>query len=253
MKKRETKSKHFFTETKKIFWSLAILICILGSMTIYILPFQSARVPAHLPPVTQRAAAQIKLTLQSITNQIKTTLQTLGSVFTTKRAQSALEFLTTYGWAFLVILIMISALSYFGVLDPSRMLPDKCIFGTGIGACQDSNAYANAIVLKVQNNYGTPLNITSATATITGLTNSGSCTGFILNGNTTSGATVAYNLSTLAPLWNPSTSMFFNISLQGCTIGIGERPSATVNLYYTPLGKSFTQSNSGVISIKRTQ
>lgn len=42
-----------------------------------------------------------------------------------KKAQSALEFLTTYGWAFLVILIMIGALAYFGVLDPNRFLPEE--------------------------------------------------------------------------------------------------------------------------------
>ena len=29
------------------------------------------------------------------------------------------EFLTTYGWAFLIILIMIGALAYFGILSPS--------------------------------------------------------------------------------------------------------------------------------------
>ncbi len=43
-----------------------------------------------------------------------------------KRGQAALEFLTTYGWAFLVILIMISALAYFGVLNPSQFLPERC-------------------------------------------------------------------------------------------------------------------------------
>lgn len=41
-----------------------------------------------------------------------------------------MEFLTTYGWAFLVILVMIGALAYFGVLDPSRYLPQRCQFGT---------------------------------------------------------------------------------------------------------------------------
>ena len=39
-----------------------------------------------------------------------------------RRGQAALEFLTTYGWAFLVILVMIGALAYFGVLDPERFV-----------------------------------------------------------------------------------------------------------------------------------
>lgn len=54
-----------------------------------------------------------------------------------KKAQSALEFLMTYGWAFLVILIMIGALAYFGVLNPQKFLPDRCNFGTQINCDTD--------------------------------------------------------------------------------------------------------------------
>ena len=43
-----------------------------------------------------------------------------------KRGQAALEFLTTYGFAFLIILVMIGALSYFGVLSPNKLIPDRC-------------------------------------------------------------------------------------------------------------------------------
>ena len=50
--------------------------------------------------------------------------------------QAAIEFLATYGWAFLVILISIGALSYFGVLSPSKLLPDRCNFGSEFG-CVD--------------------------------------------------------------------------------------------------------------------
>jgi len=44
----------------------------------------------------------------------------------TNRGQAALEFLTTYGWAFLVILVMIGAITYFGILNPSKFLPARC-------------------------------------------------------------------------------------------------------------------------------
>jgi hypothetical protein len=53
-----------------------------------------------------------------------------------KRAQAALEFLTTYGWAFLVILVMIGALAYFGVLNPQKFLPERCQFGSEF-KCKD--------------------------------------------------------------------------------------------------------------------
>ena len=46
-----------------------------------------------------------------------------------KKAQAALEFLMTYGWAILVVLAAIGALAYFGVLSPSNFLPSKCTAG----------------------------------------------------------------------------------------------------------------------------
>ena len=42
-------------------------------------------------------------------------------------SQAALEFLTTYGWAILVVLIAVGALAYFGVLDLGKFLPEKFI------------------------------------------------------------------------------------------------------------------------------
>ncbi|MBD3312972.1 hypothetical protein GF345_00860 [Candidatus Woesearchaeota archaeon] len=50
-----------------------------------------------------------------------------------------MEFLLTYGWAIVVVLIVISALAYFGVLNPQRLLPDKCNFQVGI-QCRDYHA-----------------------------------------------------------------------------------------------------------------
>ena len=53
-----------------------------------------------------------------------------------KKGQVALEFIMTYGWAILAVLVAIGALAYFGVLSPSKYLPDKCIFTTGLN-CKD--------------------------------------------------------------------------------------------------------------------
>ncbi|MFT4311252.1 MAG: hypothetical protein ACMXX7_01350 [Candidatus Woesearchaeota archaeon] len=47
-----------------------------------------------------------------------------------KRGQAAVEFLTTYGWAFFVILAMLGSLSYFGVLDPSSFVSPSCNVGS---------------------------------------------------------------------------------------------------------------------------
>jgi len=37
-----------------------------------------------------------------------------------KSAQAAMEFLMTYGWALLVVLIVIAALAFFGLLNPDN-------------------------------------------------------------------------------------------------------------------------------------
>ena len=55
------------------------------------------------------------------------------------KGQAALEFIMTYGWAILVVLVAIGALAYFGVLSPDRLLPNKCILQAGI-SCVDHKA-----------------------------------------------------------------------------------------------------------------
>jgi|TARA_Y100000310_G_scaffold335670_1_gene418278 hypothetical protein len=81
-----------------------------------------------------------------------------------KKSQAALEFLTTYGWAFLVILIMISALAYFGILNPSKILPDRCNFGAEF-ECRDFqiSRTSDSIKIRLKNNAGGAITITSMT------------------------------------------------------------------------------------------
>jgi len=60
-----------------------------------------------------------------------------------KKSQAAMEFLMTYGWAILVVLVAIGALAYFGVLSPDKFLPAKCQLPAGI-ACMDFKINAGA-------------------------------------------------------------------------------------------------------------
>ena len=53
-----------------------------------------------------------------------------------RRGQAALEFLMTYSWAILVVIIIIGALAYFGVLNPQSLMPDKCTITAGF-SCDD--------------------------------------------------------------------------------------------------------------------
>ncbi|MCF7871767.1 hypothetical protein K9L97_01925 [Candidatus Woesearchaeota archaeon] len=76
-----------------------------------------------------------------------------------KRGQAALEFLTTYGWAFMVILVMIGALAYFGVLNPQNLIPDQCAITSGF-SCRDTLLNTTTISLLVVNNMGETISIT---------------------------------------------------------------------------------------------
>jgi len=96
-----------------------------------------------------------------------------------RKSQAALEFLTTYAWAFLVIIIMIGALAYFGVLSPSKLLPDRCTFGSEVGCSKDTMVVKkvndNTLNMRLENNFGIPVTVTSATVT-TDVATAGTCT-----------------------------------------------------------------------------
>ena len=53
-----------------------------------------------------------------------------------KKGQAAMEFLMTYGWAILVVLVVIGALAYFGILNPQTLLPERCELQQGF-YCKD--------------------------------------------------------------------------------------------------------------------
>ena len=78
-----------------------------------------------------------------------------------KRAQAAMEFLMTYGWAILVVLIVVGALAYFGVLNPQNLIPEKCVFPTML-TCQDyliTPTSSGTISVKLINGAGKDMDI----------------------------------------------------------------------------------------------
>ncbi|NJL44166.1 MAG: hypothetical protein HC945_02525 [Nitrosarchaeum sp.] len=84
-----------------------------------------------------------------------------------RRAQAALEYLVTYGWGFLVILVVIGSLAYYGILTPSQYFPERCEFGSQL-ICEDyqllsgtTTGGSNEVYLQLRNNFGKAINITS--------------------------------------------------------------------------------------------
>lgn len=107
-----------------------------------------------------------------------------------KKAQAAMEFLMTYGWAILVVLAAIAALAYFGVLTPDRFLPEKCTMPSGI-ACLDFKYEAGTgMQLVIQNGAG--FDMTNISLSINGT----GCVGTDNTSTTTlsNGQTVTYTV-----------------------------------------------------------
>lgn len=75
-----------------------------------------------------------------------------------KKGQAAMEFLMTYGWAILVVLVAIGALAYFGVLSPGRFLPNSCTIIPGL-SCDEFKIDDNApqAIFIIRNGLGTDI------------------------------------------------------------------------------------------------
>jgi hypothetical protein len=101
-----------------------------------------------------------------------------------KKAQAAMEFLMTYGWAILVVLVAIAALAYFGVFSPGKWLPTACTIGSGFSCVEfkvnGSSAAGSGspafdqgnVYVKIRNGQGTTINVNmfNLTDTATGKT-----------------------------------------------------------------------------------
>lgn len=68
------------------------------------------------------------------------------------KGQANMEFMATYGWVFVFIIVTSGMLFYLGVLDVKEMLPHYCDFGTGIG-CDRVIVYEDEVRLKLVNEF----------------------------------------------------------------------------------------------------
>ncbi|MEM0475451.1 MAG: hypothetical protein QW343_01525 [Candidatus Norongarragalinales archaeon] len=80
-----------------------------------------------------------------------------------KRGQSALEYLVTYGWAILAIVIVAAVLWYFGIFNPSKWSASKQCGGFASFTCEDYSANATSTTIVLGNNVGRSITISNAT------------------------------------------------------------------------------------------
>ena len=78
------------------------------------------------------------------------------------KAQAAMEFLMTYGWAILAVLAAIAALAYFGVVNTDNFSPERCVIEPGFG-CDGFVIGENYVRVVLRNSLGKDINISSIT------------------------------------------------------------------------------------------
>ncbi len=154
-------------------------------------------------------------------------------------AQAAVEFLTTYAWAFMVLLTMIGALTYFGFLNPKGMLPEKCTIPSEF-QCVDwylsadaADITRNYIRIKLRNNIGEPITL-NFTAT------SSSSTPVVCS------RVYSYNFST-AEAKDVNTSSC-NFATAGFVEGQKEKLLLTIRYYTVASGPNYLHEVVGEVS-----
>jgi len=86
------------------------------------------------------------------------------------KAQSAMEYLMTYGWAILIIAIVFSVLVASGVFSPNSFVTPSCTLPAGL-SCGNFFLYANGTLsVQIINSMQDPLNITAVGCAQTGST-----------------------------------------------------------------------------------
>ena len=85
------------------------------------------------------------------------------------KGQAAVEFLTTYSWAILALIIALAALAYFDVFDGDRFTQEVCSSGSQL-QCLESFVDSDGLFqLRIRNTYPVDVEVTQVNAVIDGV------------------------------------------------------------------------------------
>ena len=140
-----------------------------------------------------------------------------------KRSQSALEYMMTYGWAILIIVIVAAVLYSMGIFSPSSSVSATITGFSGLGSVT-AQCYANGVLrIQLGNSIGNTINITKITAT-----------------NTKTGASSSFSgNSTVDPNPEISPDGAYIFSIPNVCLSAGSRFSMSVGVNYTEPGQIF--------------
>ncbi len=101
---------------------------------------------------------QLTKSLNKRTQLIRLSIKKKRHQMRNKKGQAAIEFLTTYSWAIMGILLTIGALTYFDVFNTNRFIAEKCETGAQISCVEAALTETGAFNIRLANNF--PVNIT---------------------------------------------------------------------------------------------
>ncbi|MCK4634722.1 MAG: hypothetical protein KAT37_02505 [Candidatus Aenigmarchaeota archaeon] len=148
-----------------------------------------------------------------------------------KKGQSALEYLMTYGWAILIIIIVGGVLYYYGVFSPGKLVGESKV---GFSKVQldtwTVDAGADELLFILENRAGKEINITN----------------FDVGGTNTDAAT--YWTTTWNMAAGDRSTNFVNVTSPSIDAGESYKWDITITYYMTEYGSGTTFTSSGSIS-----
>lgn len=149
----------------------------------------------------------------------------------TKKGQSALDFLMTYGWAIALIVIIAAVLFALGIFDVNNFVGNKAVGFSQVSVKGWGLNSTGAFNIKLSNQFGAPINITNISVKI-------GATTAPVNGlpvTVTTGADTGI-LNTSATAFGTQTS--------------GSSYTAQVVISYKDLNADFPYTTSGTLTAK---
>jgi uncharacterized protein (UPF0333 family) len=148
-----------------------------------------------------------------------------------KKGQAALDFMMTYGWAIVLVVIIAVAMFAMGLFDPSNFIGSKAAGFAGATVTGWSMDSAGTFTIKVINNVGNPISLTGINVTI---------------------GSTSINI----PVSNATIAVSENSGILTSTTGAfgAQAPNsgytAKVNIKYTDMNANFPYVSSGTLTAK---
>ena len=158
-----------------------------------------------------------------------------------KRSQSALEFMMTYGWVILIIIIVLATLYATGVFNIASSTPNVCNLSTGIGCATISFTPTGTLTVSLQQSTQDTINVVSL-----GCNDQGIAADMV----------PALPPASISIGGNSTFSVECYRTVSGSLIPFNGQPGQAFKGYlvvnYTDLATGFTQTTTGAITQKVT-